>query len=577
MNTGLLVPFAVDLLLKSSAVVIFTWLTLQMWRRASAAQRGCIWCVAFALLAVLPLTRLAAPHWALSLSQAGTPVHRPPVAEPGESTVIGPEMMSAPPAQTGTMPDGAKLAVGVWLAGIFLLVVYRLTGAFLLHRCHRSSSPFQKDGCGEGANLLGMDLGIARPIDVRVSRNCRMPVTWGTRRPVVMFPIEALNWSPEWLESVLRHEVGHVKNYDHLKRMAAFLTCAFYWPNPLVWMASKQLQLAQEEASDNLVLQVGISPQAYATQLIELVRSTAGRGALSIPAEAMARPSTLENRLAAILDSTRNRKGMDQRLALAGTGLVLALGLALGAVQLRAEDPAAQPGFAPRTTALDRATFTQSLHASLLPHLDLKQVDVFDALNAVRVASQKMNPPGLEFRWMMAPQETRHRFTEKFDLKLDHCTLGDAIALLAKKARLHYRITPLYAYDMEESDSTLLHPHLTKVFCVLWPANSTEGRLTPYFLLSDAGMRVLHLQPGPSGDVRDSLEKWGIEFPPGTVATCKPQNKKPGFNGLEITDTGDQAAQVFNLVVAASPELLLGSDSRPSAITPGATKAPTHN
>ena len=44
MNTDLIVPFAVDVLLKSSAILVFTRLTLQIWgdapRRRNAAAFG---------------------------------------------------------------------------------------------------------------------------------------------------------------------------------------------------------------------------------------------------------------------------------------------------------------------------------------------------------------------------------------------------------------------------------------------------------------------------------------------------------------------------------------------------------
>ena len=325
MNNDLIVPFAVDLWLKSSAICAFTWVTLQVWRHASAAQRGYIWCVALALIAVLPFMRLIAPHWALSFSKPTAPMETNQTVVQGEPNVMVPdEIVSASPVRASPILDWATLGLVIWLAGIFLLVSYRLAGTFLLYRCRRLSSPLEDDASEKRAAYIRAEFGITRWIDIRISHSCKVPVTWGTWRPVVMLPAETMDWPQEWLESALRHEMGHVKNNDHLKRWIAFLTCAFYWPNPLVWASAKQLQLAQEEASDNFVLRGGVSSQEYATQLIQVIRLTAGRGVLSLPAVAMARPSTIEGRLSALLDETRNRGSADRRLMLVGTLLAMA-------------------------------------------------------------------------------------------------------------------------------------------------------------------------------------------------------------------------------------------------------------
>lgn len=409
MNTDFILPFALDLLLKSSVILVLTWATLQIWNRCSAAQRSCIWCVAFALIALLPLTRLVAPHWVLSFSQTRTSVEPIPDVKSGESNAIVPDkIVSAPMAQTWTMPDGATLGLGIWLAGIFLLVAYRLLGAFLLHRCRLSSSPLQDEVERKMAVSIRTDFGITRPVDIRVSRSCLVPVTWGTWQPVVMLPVEALGWPHKWLESALRHEMGHVSNYDHLKRLVAFLTCAFYWPNPLVWLAAKQLHLAQEEASDNLVLRVGVSPQAYVTHLIDLIRLNAGRSALSIPAVAMARPSTLEGRLAAILDDTRNRRSSGPQLVMATVGLAIILGAAMGAAQLRAQSQtqpipqsaspqsaspqSADDPFITRSDDESGQVMMRKLKSIIIDKVDFNKVDVAVALQFFAQKSKEFDP-----------------------------------------------------------------------------------------------------------------------------------------------------------------------------------------
>lgn len=555
MNTDVILLLALDLFLKCTFVVVFALLVFRLWKHASAAQRCCIWSVAFAVIIALPATRLIAPHWALSLHEstkveASHDNQAPMEIAPNSSDN---STRALPVIRKWPTLNGTTTLAGVWIIGAILLLGYRLIGIFLLYRCHGASSPLQDGDDKTLADSITTDYGISRRVEFRLSQDCPVPVTWGTWRPVVVLPGEALGWPRKWLESALRHEMGHVKNFDHLKRWIAFLACSFYWPNPLVWVAAKKLHVAQEEASDNLVLEVNATPQDYATQLIEVIRATAGPARFPWPAMAMARRSTLESRLLAILDETCNRGHSGRRLVVLAVGLAVILGAALGAAQLRADDTPSPYSFLPNTTDADQALFKQSLNTLILPSIELHQVTVLEALEAVRVASKKTNPPGLGMRSMVEPQAAAGQLKEKIDLRLENGTLKDAITLIAREANLQYKITPSYAYYMNDSDD-VIHPHITKVLCNLWPAHSPESMWGRVVIISDGGMRVLHLQPTPSGDVRESLEKWGIQFPLGTFAICNPEKTRPGQNELTIRNAGDEVAQVLNLVMAASSE-----------------------
>jgi len=257
-----------------------------------------------------------------------------------------------------------------------------------------------------------------------------------------MLPAAALDWPQEWLESALRHEMGHVRNYDHLKRLAAFLTCAFYWPNPLVWLAAKQLQLAQEEASDNLVLRVGVSAQDYALQLVELIRSNAGRGLLSMPGVAMARPSTLEGRLSAILDDTRNRAGADRRLIMAGTGLAAVLGLALGAVQLRAAEPAAVSPPTPSTAKPGVALIQHKLDSIIIDKVHFNKADVGEVLQFLTVKSKELDPDkeGINFVLRVFTPTPENHVHREVSITLENVPLADLLDYVTQQTNLKWSI-----------------------------------------------------------------------------------------------------------------------------------------
>jgi hypothetical protein len=167
--------------------------------------------------------------------------------------------------------------------------------------------------------------------EVRVSKNFGVPLAMGILRPRVLIPEQALEWSEIRLRAALFHESGHLRRGDCLARWIADVACAFYWMNPMVWIARHALVLEQEQACDNFVLCSGANSRDYASQLVEIVRSLKWipHGSL-----AMAQPSTLEIRVRAIVDDSCDRRPLSKPGKVAGIGLMLLLLGACGAAQL---------------------------------------------------------------------------------------------------------------------------------------------------------------------------------------------------------------------------------------------------
>ena len=181
------------------------------------------------------------------------------------------------------------------------------------------------------------ELGLRRRPEIRLSKECRVPITWGSLRPVMLLPKEAQEWNDSWLTAALRHEAAHIARYDYLTRWFAHVACALYWPNPLVWLLARSLRLTQEQAADDLVLRAGTPADEYATQLVNAARMVATHGLFVRQAVAMACPSTLEDRVRAIVDGRRDRRPLS-RLAAACGSLALALALTIcTAAQLRSD------------------------------------------------------------------------------------------------------------------------------------------------------------------------------------------------------------------------------------------------
>jgi TonB family protein len=135
-----------------------------------------------------------------------------------------------------------------------------------------------------------------------------MPMTWGAFRPHILLPRSAENWSDSRLRVVLAHELAHVQRMDWLIQMGVQLVCSIYWFNPLFWMAANRVYRESELACDDAVLRLGVDSRDYASHLLDIAQSL--RRTQTGWAVAIARPSDLEKRFAALLQAKMNREAI---------------------------------------------------------------------------------------------------------------------------------------------------------------------------------------------------------------------------------------------------------------------------
>ena len=143
--------------------------------------------------------------------------------------------------------------------------------------------------------------------DAAAEQHPSLLVTWGLARPKVILPSAADAWTDERARVVLSHELAHIRRGDWIVQLSAELLRAFYWFNPLLWVACRRLRLESEHACDDEVMSRGVDGTDYATHLIELARALNQRRHIWFPAPAMARPSSLERRVRAMLNDRLDR------------------------------------------------------------------------------------------------------------------------------------------------------------------------------------------------------------------------------------------------------------------------------
>lgn len=215
----------------------------------------------------------------------------------------------------------------VWGAGSILMLLRWGRGQWMLKKWLRDSMPVMGadwDVClAECRSMLGLK---PNP-DVRLKRGLSSPVVAGLWHPVILMPEGAEYWKLETRKMAILHELGHVQRKDLWLRMAADLTCAMHWYNPLVrWMRSKLLTQC-EYACDARVIAAGADQRSYILALCDVLES-----ALDEPRPtgllAMADHAPLKTRVDRLLKNKKLSRPWGAFLAAALT-ISTALGLTL--------------------------------------------------------------------------------------------------------------------------------------------------------------------------------------------------------------------------------------------------------
>jgi beta-lactamase regulating signal transducer with metallopeptidase domain len=352
-------PAWLDLIVKTSALVLVASVLAGLMRRASAASRHVVWTGTFAAVLILPIVRLAPPEvpvrvWPSIVSEA-SPRGSDPVAAgdraraAAERTTVAqaastPAPLHAPDESLrvrGAATIAARGVMAVWLIGVACFLTRIVIGSIGSRRWGRRAHRVIDCTLLTRLEQTARALRVRRPIRLLVSTEPWMPVTWGVIRPAILVPsavVDAAGECPERLDAVLVHEVAHIARWDAVSQLIAQLAVAVWWFNPLVWLAARQARLERERACDDAVLARGSRASDYAGHLVALVRLLAPAPLTASDSLSMARASQLEKRVSSILDAGTNRRARSGASLLL-TALLMAAMLPISAVRLAAGMP----------------------------------------------------------------------------------------------------------------------------------------------------------------------------------------------------------------------------------------------
>jgi TonB family protein len=326
-----------DVAIRSSVLLAAGLLLAACLARRSAAVRHRVLAASLvSAAAVVPFTA-ALPEWTVTLPARPTAAAPEAIATaivdaPADAAVAEPPLVSAT----------VSPIVLVWLAGVLATTGVLLAGLVRVNRLAARAVRVRDERWLSIRDAVAARYGLAREVALARTESAELLATWGVLRPQVLLPRHARDWTPERVHVVLCHEMAHVRRHDWLVQMGAETLRAMLWFNPLAWIVCTRLRRESEQACDDEVLGAGVGGHDYATHLINLAKQCRRRA--WTPALPMAHPSTLERRIAAMLNPRLDRRPPTRRaLALLAAALMLVT-IPTAALRARQAGPAPLAG-----------------------------------------------------------------------------------------------------------------------------------------------------------------------------------------------------------------------------------------
>ena len=308
---------------RGAILLLLAAVVVRLWPRASAAQRHVVWAVVCCSLLLLPVLPLVVPTWQVSVPVL--PAIVAPLVDRVQETDPHTVSLAAGAVSRHITVDVDKpaspllseaawlmLFLGVcWGSGTVVSLAVLADSQRRVRRLVSEALPLTDAHMLDVLTRARSTGRVTRRVPVKLHVST-VPMMCGILWPTIVLPATSRTWTDDRLYNILLHELAHIQRYDCLTQTVAFLACAVYWYNPLVWMAVGKLQTEQEQACDDVVLNAGSRPREYATDLLELTQAFQSTRALSLAALPFARPSELQTRMQSIVDRCRYRSAMSR-------------------------------------------------------------------------------------------------------------------------------------------------------------------------------------------------------------------------------------------------------------------------
>ncbi len=186
---------------------------------------------------------------------------------------------------TGTMQQWLPWCVMFWIAGVVCLAVRLLIGLRRVGLWRREGTEIEQGELSDLVSRLSRRMNLRQNVRLLESVQTLVPAVIGWIRPAILVPTSMLcGLTTAELESILAHELAHVRRYDYLVNLLQTVVETILFYHPAVWLLSKRIRTERENCCDDIAVEVCGNRAVLARALARMEAFRCGEPNLSIAA-----------------------------------------------------------------------------------------------------------------------------------------------------------------------------------------------------------------------------------------------------------------------------------------------------
>lgn len=165
----------------------------------------------------------------------------------------------------------APLVTYLYLMGVALLGLRLLVGLWGGRRLQRRAIPITEPSLLFALKRQAVAMGMKCQPVLAYCERVTVPTVLGILTPTILLPICVMSGlTPVQIESVLAHELAHLRRCDHLVNLLQRVVESLLFFHPAVWWVSRCIRDEREHCCDDLVIACGAVPLEYAQSLLRV-------------------------------------------------------------------------------------------------------------------------------------------------------------------------------------------------------------------------------------------------------------------------------------------------------------------
>jgi len=179
--------------------------------------------------------------------------------------------------------------VVIWLTGVLVMLARVFAALAGAARLKRDARDLDDPVIIDLFEQLCQRMGMRQKIRLGASRILGHPGVIGIFRPLLLIPVSLLSEiSVDDLETILAHELAHIRRLDYLINFCQMMVEALLFFNPAVWWISRRIRIEREACCDVAGIESAGQRVKYAQVLFDQLAKASATQAPAMSAAAMA-------------------------------------------------------------------------------------------------------------------------------------------------------------------------------------------------------------------------------------------------------------------------------------------------